>query len=86
MAYKMKGSPMQRNFPNDIKPSPTKWIGLAISAIASIASAAASASQKSRERNEARQEAIKNKLRTQTKSVGDARKVEKFSAKGMGAN
>jgi len=37
MAFKMKGNPFQRNFPKDIKNSPTKWINFVIGAATALA-------------------------------------------------
>ena len=39
MAFKMKGDPFKRNFPNDLKSSPTKWINFLIMGVSALASA-----------------------------------------------
>ena len=93
MAYKMKGSPFQRNFPNDIKkPAPTKWINFVIQGISAIASAAKkdkeqrkAATDKALEASKAKgevqdEEAAKAGEGPKPTEVADATKVEKFKA------
>tara|TARA_R110002012_G_scaffold33956_1_gene98786 strand:+ start:196 stop:483 length:288 start_codon:yes stop_codon:yes gene_type:complete len=89
MAYKMKGSPFQRNFPNDIKkPAPTKWINFVIQGISAIASAAKKDKEQRKAATDKALEASKAKGDTGGKigegpkptEVADATKVEKFKA------
>tara|TARA_R100000742_G_C4271006_1_gene89819 strand:+ start:768 stop:1034 length:267 start_codon:yes stop_codon:yes gene_type:complete len=85
MAFKMKGNPFQRNFPNDIKPSPTKIVSLIIGGISAIAQAA--------KKNAARKKALRDKAADEMKSgvegmksggIPDATKVGKFTADTSG--
>lgn len=41
MAFKMRGNPFKRNFPSDIKSSPTKWINFVIAGVSALAKAGA---------------------------------------------
>tara|TARA_Y100001963_G_scaffold28370_1_gene38590 strand:- start:13 stop:315 length:303 start_codon:yes stop_codon:yes gene_type:complete len=92
MAFKMKGNPFQRNYPDYIKPAPTKWINFVIQGISAIANA----SKKDKERREQKLAEAKAAMEGGTAGAGgeqpkptdavkmkDARKVEKFEAKPL---
>ncbi len=81
MAFKMKGNPMQRNFPNDIKPAPTKWINFIISGISAVAGAAKKRAEEQKAKREEAQQKMKDGIEgTKKKDMGDETSVSESTA------